>query len=600
MNTQENIENQAKLPENTDSEKILLTGMILNSHLLQNAVDVANPEIFFNKHHKSIFRAIINVHKTGEEVGFLTVTRWLIKNNKDKDTTQELEKIKAVGLKVNNNEVFNAHLYIVIDKFLRRSLITDTQYLLNQLTNDKTSITSIINEFEAVFLRLTQQNYVAINKTALTSILPSIITEIQQKTKQQRIFNGIASGFDDLDNITDGFQQSDLIIIASRPGMGKTALVLNIARNIVKQEETAVAFFSLEMTAEQLGYRILSGESRVPLSKLKQGRIDSEDWGRIQSALHTLKKTKLYINDTPNMTMARLRNQIYQISQDSTELKAVIIDYLQLIESNVNNENRYQQISFITRSLKIIAREFNIPLIVLSQLSRNLESRTNKRPILSDLRESGCIAPESYISFHTRDITISQFSIKLHKIAFTINKNQCIVASSIKNISPGKNKISYHLFTESGYYLEASANHKVFTSNGWKKLSCITQQECIGITQSHKKMNCKNHSNINLSQFLHIKFDKIESVHISKKNMLMDLEMNKLHNFIANRIIVHNSIEQDADIVCMLYREGYYEKDEADNKIAEIAILKHRNGPTGKVELHFEERFAEFRQQNTP
>nr|QUE29268.1 DnaB [Erythrotrichia welwitschii] len=591
MNIQNNIEQQFKLPENILAEKIVLAGIITNSSLVHQTVDIVEPNIFFDKKHQEIYKSITEIHKRKEIVDFLGITNWLTKKNKT-ECIADLQEIEKLGRKVINNEVFEEYLYLLVDKFLRRSLITGTLFLLEIVANEMTSITAVLNQFEKLFLELSQHSSVSTNKMQITSLLPSVIRGIEKKYRDNTQHNNLYSGFNDLDNLTDGFQRSDLIIIASRPGMGKTAFILNIARNITKQRELSLAFFSLEMTAEQLGYRILASESRVPLSKLRRGEVNTKEWIKIQGAVKVLSKTRLYIDDTPKLTIPKLRGKIYQLLQYNEQLNGVVIDYLQLIESDQGSENRYQVLSSITRSLKIIAREFDIPVIVLSQLSRNLESRTNKRPILADLRESGCVSKNSYINCKDRSIKMTQITKFIEKTTFTANNNKHIVLSSIKQTYLNTSKISYHLLTTSGYCLEVSANHKLLTNSGWKPLSSIARKDLISLIRTYQKSISQ--LNPMRSKFFQLELEKIDSIYTNKKRSLFDLEMNKNHNFVANRILVHNSIEQDADLVCMLYRDAYYNVEEQDNKIAEVAILKHRNGPTGKVELQFNSQFAEF------
>lgn len=597
MNIQNNIEQQFKLPENIFAEKIVLAGIIANSSLMNQAMGVIDYEIFFDKTHQEIFKSIDREYQNEEYIDFFNIANLLAKED-NTECLEVLREIEELARKSINNEAFEEYLYLIIDKFLRRSLITGTLSLLEIVANEMTSITNALNQFEKLCLELNHYNSVSAEKMRITSVLPSVIKGIEQKYRKNSHSGGLYSGFADLDKLTDGFQKSDLIIIASRPGMGKTAFILNVARNITKENSISLAFFSLEMTAEQLGYRILASESRVPLSKLRKGDIDTQEWKKIQTAVKILSNTKLYIDDTPKITIPKLRSKIYRLLQDNEQLNGVVIDYLQLIEGETNNENRYQALSFITRSLKIIAREFNIPLIVLSQLSRNLESRTNKRPILADLRESGCLSPNTYLYHQSQNIPAKKLSLAVWKMASVINNNQNIVTSSIKRIYTNKHKISYHLLTKSGYYLEASANHKVLTQSGWRALSSITANDYIYIAQNY--MNVASLYIQRTSTFLQVKPEKVDSIYVYKKRNLLDLEMNKIHNFIANKILVHNSIEQDADVVCMLYRDAYYDMEQEDNKIAELAILKHRNGPTGKVELMFNNQFAEFTETYTP
>lgn len=207
---------------------------------------------------------------------------------------------------------------------------------------------------------------------------------------------GLASGFYDLDSLTQGFQKSDLIILAGRPSMGKTAFVLNITENILKNYKLPIIFFSLEMSKEQLIYRLLSNETGISQTRLKLGNLYKEDWNKLKKSIQLYSKLPFFISDEPNITIYDLRSKIKKIIFEQTNIGLIVIDYLQLLlNSKIKTENRVQELSQITRSLKAIAKEFQTPIIALSQLSRNVENRINKRPILSDLRESGSIEQDA-------------------------------------------------------------------------------------------------------------------------------------------------------------------------------------------------------------
>nr|YP_010337694.1 replication helicase subunit [Sahlingia subintegra]UNJ17279.1 replication helicase subunit [Sahlingia subintegra] len=595
MNIHNTIGQKITLPNNILAEKMVLAGMIGNSNFLYKTVGAVDPEIFFNEKHKAIYISIIDTYKKKEMIDLLSIMDQLTKNNKS-EYIGELREIEQLGQTLVNNEIFEEYLYLLIDKFIRRSIITSMLSLLEVVANEMTSVTVVLNKFEELFLNLNQKNYISTKEIQLTYLLPSLVQGIEKKYRNSSLKDGVCSGFNNLDEITEGFQKSDLIIIASRPGMGKTAFVLNIARNITLETGLGLVFFSLEMTSEQLLYRILASKSRVSLSNLKTGNLKKNDWIEIKKAVVELSKAKLYIDDTPRITISKLRSKIYQLLQNNEKLHCVIIDYLQLIESesSIQNESRYQALSLTTRSLKIMAREFNLPIIVLSQLSRNVESRSNKRPLLSDLRESGCLSYQSYININKKNIQIKAIPFITYKFASTINQTNNIVLSSIKKIYNSQNKIVYQLVTKSGYYLEASANHRLLTKNGWKHLSVTKKGEYIACVKMYTKK--ASITSLTRSEYLKRKYDRIESIHIHKKADLFDIEMQTRHNFIANKIVVHNSIEQDADVVCMLYRQSYYNSEQNIDDIAEISILKHRNGPTGTIELKFHSQFAEFTQ----
>ena len=226
-------------------------------------------------------------------------------------------------------------------------------------------------------------------------MLSNIFLELKQKSSK-RSLPGLTSGFYNLDLITQGFQKSDLIIVAGRPAMGKTAFCLNVALSVVKSSKLPILFFSLEMSKEQLMYRLLSNETQINNTILRTGNINKQDWLKLSQTIKTLSRLPIFIDDTPDLSIQDIRLKIKKIIFEQTKIGLVVIDYLQLMQSSkIKMDNRVQELSQITRTLKAVAREFNIPIIALSQLSRNVENRVNKRPILSDLRESGSIEQDA-------------------------------------------------------------------------------------------------------------------------------------------------------------------------------------------------------------
>jgi len=286
------------------------------------------------------------------------------------------------------------YIKLIHDKFLRRSLIKLGYKIINSAYVTNLSLESLLSTLESDVFNLTNQ--IKIQKiTNSAELFSQIFLDLKQKALKPSL-SGISSGFFDLDSFTQGFQKSDLIIIAGRPSMGKTALSLNIASNIIKDSNLPVLFFSLEMSKEQLTYRLLTNETDITNLRLKTGNLYKEDWIKLNSTIKKLSGLPFFIDDTPSPSIPDIKSKIKKILFEQNQIGLIIIDYLQLMQnSKFKTENRAQELSQITRSLKNIAREFSVPIIALSQLSRNVESRVNKRPVLSDLRESGSIEQDA-------------------------------------------------------------------------------------------------------------------------------------------------------------------------------------------------------------
>jgi len=283
---------------------------------------------------------------------------------------------------------------LVKDKFVRRSLIKLGYEAINSGHITNIPLEKILNDFENKLFNLT--NEIKPQKIfSSAELLNNIFFELKEKALTSTS-SGLASGFYDLDALTQGFQNSDLIIIAGRPSMGKTALSLNIALNIIKDSNLPVLFFSLEMSKKQIMYRLLSMEADINQMKLRSGKLDQNDWFKLNQVISIVSKLPFFIDDTSNLSIQDIKSRLKTILFEQNNVGLVVIDYLQLMQSSKSQtENRVQELSQITRSLKILAREFNIPIVALSQLSRSVENRVDKKPILSDLRESGSIEQDA-------------------------------------------------------------------------------------------------------------------------------------------------------------------------------------------------------------
>ena len=381
--------------------------------------------------------------------------------------------------------------------------------------------------------------------------------------------------------MTGGFQRSDLIIVAGRPSMGKTSYCLNIAHNVAALHKLPVAIFSLEMSKEQLGQRMLASVAGIESNRLRAGRISQNEWEPLSHAIAVLSELPIFIDDTPNITVTEMRSQARRLqAEQGGEMGLILLDYLQLMEGS--GDNRVQELSKITRSLKGLARELNVPIIALSQLSRQVETRNNKRPMMSDLRESGCLTGDSLVTLADTGVQvpiselagISDFAVWALNEA-TMQLERAVVSNAF---STGVKPV-LRLQTRLGYTIRATGNHKFLAINGWERLEQLQTGDRIAL---------------NVLSTSDVYWDEIVSIQADGETEVYDLTVPELHNFIANNIIVHNSIEQDADLVIMLYRDSYYNPDSPDRNIAEIIIAKHRNGPTGTVKLLFEPNLTKF------
>jgi replicative DNA helicase len=381
------------LPHNFLAEKMVLNCLIINSETIEIAVKTLPIKAFYFKNHEQIYKAIIFMYKYQLSIDIFSLTAFLQEN-------ALLQEIGGITVLIElMNEIPNLldleeYIRLVKDKFLRRSLIKFGYRTINVSYITNISLETTLEQLENELLTLTTQTRIAFVPNSA-----ELLNEIFFKLKDQFLnpsLPGLPSGFSNLDLLTQGFQKSELIVLAGRPSMGKTALSLNIALNALKVSKLPVLFFSLEMSKQQIMYRILASETNISQTRLKTGQLYKNDWIKFNKTIKFLSKLPFFIDDSHNLSIQEIRSKIKQILVEQNKIGLVIVDYLQLIKNiNINNENRVQELSNITRALKNLAREFNLPIIALSQLSRNVENRVDQKPILSDLRESGSIEQDS-------------------------------------------------------------------------------------------------------------------------------------------------------------------------------------------------------------
>ena len=381
------------LPHNFLAEKMILSCLLINSEAIEITLKTISIEVFYFKNHQEIYKALIFMYKNNIPIDILTLITFL----QDNGLLQKIGGVKVLIellSQIPNLVYLEDYLRLLKDKYIRRSLIKLGYETINSSYITNISLESMLNDLENKLFNLT--NEIKTQKLSSSAeLVNNIFFELKNKSLNPKL-SGLTSGFYDLDSLTQGFQKSDLIILAGRPSMGKTALSLNIASNVIKNSKLPVLFFSLEMSKEQIMYRLLAMETNINQMRLKSGKLYQNDWIKLNKMIKIISKFPLFIDDTFNLSIQDIRSKIKTILFEQNELGLVVVDYIQLMQNpKLKIENRVQELSQITRSLKTIAREFDIPIIGLSQLSRNVENRVDKKPILSDLRESGSLEQDA-------------------------------------------------------------------------------------------------------------------------------------------------------------------------------------------------------------
>ena len=389
------------MPNSLEAEQSVIGSMIVDKDAILTASEILHKDDFYHQQYGVLFEAIVELYNDRQPVDLVTLQNKL----KEKDVPAEVASLEYIGdlvaavpLTVN----VEAYANIVKDKALLRQIIRVNQELENECYAGKEDVGSILEKTEKVVFDLVQNRGVS-DYVPIKEVVMNAINKIEQASRQKGSVTGIPTGFLDLDYQTAGLQPSDLVLIAARPSMGKTAFVLNIAQYIAFHENLCAAIFSQEMSKEQLVNRLFSLESRVDAQKLRTGNLQESEWEKLIEGAGIIGNSKLIIDDTPGISISELRSKCrkYKLEHD---LKIVIIDYLQLMTGSGRSESRQQEISEISRSLKALARELNVPVVALSQLSRAVEQRPDHRPMLSDLRESGAIEQDAdVVMFIYRD-----------------------------------------------------------------------------------------------------------------------------------------------------------------------------------------------------
>lgn len=373
-------------PYNLEAEQSVLGSMLLSKDAVIVATEQLQPEDFYKESHRRIFEVITKLYENREPVDLITVTEAL-RSSKLLEQVGGATYLTTLTETVPTASNISYYCKIVEEKALIRRLINTTSSILSMAYDPENDVEDLLDEAERKIFEIAQKQRVE-SFYHIKDILFDTFERIEELYNSEGGITGVPTGFPDLDEKTSGLQPSDLILIAARPSMGKTAFALNIAQNAAIRYKIPVAIFSLEMSKEQLVQRMLCAESNVDSHKLRTGRLDEEDWPKLARAMGPLSEAPIYIDDTPGISSLELRAKARRLKAEKG-LGLIIIDYLQLMSSKGNSENRQQEISEISRSLKALARELSVPVVALSQLSRAPELRSDHRPILSDLRESG-------------------------------------------------------------------------------------------------------------------------------------------------------------------------------------------------------------------
>ena len=749
------------VPANLEAERAVLGSLLIDPDALIKVANFLRAEDFYRERHGWIYEAMLALNERREPIDFVTL----------QDELERREQLSEIGgpayisdLSTSTpTSIYVDHYARIVERTaLLRRLIAGAGKIVELAYDESQDANQVLERAEQIIFGISESR-VHRDLTPIHSVMQDVINRLDFLSRNQDTLMGVSTGFHAMDKLLGGFQQSDLIIVAARPGMGKSSLALSVAQKAAQNLNARVAIFSLEMSSEQLVQRLLAMETRIDSHRLRLGQIYDDEWAILLEVANSLANSQVFIDDTPGASVSDIRTKARRLYAEHG-LDLLIIDYMQLMtgQSGSRNENRQQEISYISRSLKELARELNVPVVALSQLSRAVESRADKRPMLSDLRESGCLTGDSLVTLcDGQRIPIAELCGKAGFNVFSLNPETLKLEHAIvTNAFCTGEKQVFTLQTQLGRSIRATANHKFLTIEGWKRLDQIKLGERIALPRhvevnTNAKMsydqlallghmigvgcmtygkspraaiyyatssarlavdvqtlllriginsrvvrrgqgekgqdqyhvivsgipNCTNFCRSigavgayktegirSVSAFLDGKvantnrdvlpkeiwrlyvkpvmkengishrelhkriayagatifkqnvsreraakvaeaidstelrnlatsdvyWDQVASIDPDGTEPVYDLTVPDNHNFVANNIIVHNSIEQDADVVMFIYREDYYIEDTDRQNIADIIVAKHRHGSTGTVSLYFRKELTQF------
>lgn len=599
-------------PQNLDAEESVLGAMMLSPGAVAAVSEVLDAEghHFYRESHAKIYRAALALYARGEPVDAITLA----------DELDERSELEEVGGKARIHELAalvpataNARHYaqIVRETSTLRGLIRAGGEIARLGWERPGEATELVDRAEQIVFELSQQR-ASTEFAHIEQLLKESFERITALYESGSDVTGVPSGFRDLDRITSGFQEGNLVIVAARPSMGKSALGLCMAANLAVRHSTPVALFTLEMSKAEVTQRLMCSEAKVESQRLRTGKLAPEDWPRLTAACDKLAKAPIYVDDTGSITMMEIRSKARRLKSKHPDLGLIIVDYLQLMTSGTSAENRVQEVSQISRSLKVLARDLEVPVVAVSQLSRAVEQRHDKRPILSDLRESGCLTGDSRVylpdSGCCRPIRELLGAEGFRVLAINTATGRLEPQRVLRAFATGRKPV-FRLTTRLGRSIRATGNHKFLAFDGWRRLDDLLSGLRIALprelpepsrqtaTDSRKRalrLSGVVESEVRRRATSDVYWDEIVSIEPAGEEDVFDLTVEGLHSFVADDVIVHNSLEQDADIVCFIYRDEYYDADSPDQGIAELVVAKHRNGPTDTVKLSFLKRYAKF------
>ena len=646
------------LPSNLQAEESLLGAMLLSRDAIAAASELLSADDFYKPAHGHVYDAIITLNAAGEPADPVTVA----------DELRRAGLLEAIGgpatlvnLQVATPATSNAGRYakIIEEHSLLRRLIQVAGEIAEMGYDLPDDVTKTVDLAESMVFDVAQRRTTD-SMDEIHNLLDANLDRLEQLYERGEAITGVPTGYTDLDELLSGLQPNALLVLGARPSAGKTALALGMATHAALESNRPVLLFNLEMSKLELTQRMLCSEARVDSKKVRNGNLSEADWQKIAHATGRLAEAPIWIDDNPNLTIMEIRSKARRLKARTGDLGLIVIDYLQLMTGRSSAENRQVEVSEISRGLKILARELECPVLALSQLSRGLEMRQDKRPMLADLRESGCLTADTRITRADtgNEVTLGALlaSGEQNIPIWTLNESYRLVRGQMTKVFPSGVKTVYELRLSSGRTVKASGNHPFLALEGWFPLEKLDVGDCVAVPRAgnwpdsvgrdevdddtvprelwtyirkclphHGLTMADVETRLGIDDFVEsfyanpltrtdlarlaevvpdplladlarsdVRWDTIVSITELGDEPVFDATVLGTHNFVADGIVVHNSIEQDADVVMFIYRDEVYNPESPDRGTAEILISKHRNGPTGMVRLAFLDHYTKF------
>ena len=593
-------------PQDNAAEQCVLGAMMLSKDAIADVVESLRGVDFYRPVHESVFDAIIDLYGRGEPADAVTVAAELQKRG-------ELVRVGGApylhtlvaSVPVAANAAYYAE--IVREKAILRRLVDAGTKIVQIGYAGEGEVDDVVDQAQAEVYGVTDKR-TSDDYAPLSEIMEATLDELDAINSRGGAMSGVPTGFADFDELTNGLHPGQMVVIAARPAIGKSMVVLDFARCASIRHGLPSVIFSLEMGRTEITMRLLSAEARIPLNSMRNGKMTDDDWSRLARRMGEVSSAPLFIDDSPNMTMMEIRAKARRLKQRH-DLRLLIVDYLQLMQSGKKVESRQIEVSEFSRQLKLLAKELEVPVVAVSQLNRGPEQRTDKRPMLSDLRESGCLTADTTLlrADTGAPITFEELLRGEHEgiALWSLDEQRRLVPAPLTAVFSSGVKEVFRLVLASGRVVRASANHRFLTREGWRALGSLRTADQIAVPghippplaagwparATPSRSATKRSSDPADGD---VRWDQIVSITPLGRAPVYDATVKGTHNFIANGIVAHNSIEQDSDMVVLLHREDAYDRESTRPGEADLIVAKHRNGPTATITVAFQGHYSRF------